>query len=340
VKTAAGGVARKPTTKKPTAKTGGTSRKATAAVSRTVAAAVITPCLAQTQIRTLLAAMAEQAGYAVADESASAQALASARRLLIRTDAAGLTDLAPARAAVLTGPPTEGVAACQSQYGLGPRDALSHTAHCLANAVSFARGSDAVVGSTAALMADPDHAVPELAHALGFAIARSHMATLVDTFREAVRGLPSAAEPDAGPLAFYGPSGPEAGRAAWWSRELFWSDDTADRHCPPVIDITGRGRILAFGPFLALPPGRWRASLRLSLNDEASGRLYVVDFGAGDAAVARDEVWPVAGGRYDLSVEGVWTTVTLAQVRLWLMAPAFDGEMRLEGASITWLGPV
>jgi hypothetical protein len=341
VKTAAGGLARNPTPKKaPGKKPAPVSRAASPAASRTVAAAVVTPCVAQAEIRALLAAMAEVAGYGLADESASSESLAAPRRLLLRTDAASLAELAPARAAVLTGPPAEGVAACQGQYGLGPRDALSHTAHCLAHAVDFARGADAVVGSTAALIADPDRAVPALAQALGFAIARPRMAGLVETFREAVEGQAAPPEPVAGPLAFYGASGPETGRAAWWGRDLFWSDDTADRHCPDVLDITGRGRILAFGPFLALPPGRWRAALRLSLNGEAAARAYVVDFGAGDASVARNEVWPAGGGRYELPVEGAWATVTLAQVRLWLMTPAFDGEMRIEGASVTWLGPL
>src|SRR5579871_6987322 len=67
----------------------------------------------------------------------------------------------------------------------------------------------------------------------------------------------------------------------WWGRGIFLSDeDVTGGVCPPVIDVTGRARILVYGPCRQLAPGVWRATVLLHLSPDAAHRRIGLQFGA------------------------------------------------------------
>lgn len=58
-----------------------------------------------------------------------------------------------------------------------------------------------------------------------------------------------------------------------WPRDrLFWGDSPGNP-LPRVLDLTGPSRILAYGPYLALPPGQWTMSTMFALSPASRGAM-------------------------------------------------------------------
>ena len=122
----------------------------------------------------------------------------------------------------------------------------------------------------------------------------------------------------------------------WWPHEIFLSHNqamTGHGVCPAVIDATGRARHLAFGPFRQLAPGRWRASLVLRVSATAARRALAVDFGAPPHFALYNLPHGVAG-LHTIELENTFGPDDLAQVRLWVKRPAFDGEIGFLGVAL------
>jgi hypothetical protein len=70
-----------------------------------------------------------------------------------------------------------------------------------------------------------------------------------------------------------------------WERELFWifEDPPAAAPVPATrpVDLTGRARVLVYGPHINLPPGSWSANVALGVSAEAAGTRFVVEAYAG-----------------------------------------------------------
>ncbi len=105
--------------------------------------------------------------------------------------------------------------------------------------------------------------------------------------------------------------------------------------CPAAIDITGRARYLVYGPYLALAPGRWRATIFLHLCPDAARRPFGVQFGAEPDYTTLDLPFGVPGN-HRVDIEHTLREGDAAQIRLWLKKAAFHGHARLIGVS---LGP-
>lgn len=65
-----------------------------------------------------------------------------------------------------------------------------------------------------------------------------------------------------------------------WEPELFYIfEDPPTSSLIPAsrpVDITGRARVLVYGPFINLPPGSWLANVVLGFSIEAAGMSFVV----------------------------------------------------------------
>lgn len=129
------------------------------------------------------------------------------------------------------------------------------------------------------------------------------------------------------------PDGPPADSAQWWGREMFLSVDVPDGKCPPIIDATGRARVLMYGPYAMLAPGAWRAVAHLELCPDAAQRRLAIQFGVGQAYTTVD----VPGGPLGLrkiQIDHVCREPGHAELRLVLKRAAFHGRVRFLGASI------
>jgi capsular polysaccharide transport system ATP-binding protein len=118
-----------------------------------------------------------------------------------------------------------------------------------------------------------------------------------------------------------------------WPREMFNAGDTPYDPCPPTIDVTGAARILVFGPYAAVPPGRWRLTARFELDRHAATGPFLLEFGQG-ANLAGAELNPAGEGLYEISIEQTLSGKTPAEMRLWLARPRFHGALRFLGASL------
>lgn len=134
---------------------------------------------------------------------------------------------------------------------------------------------------------------------------------------------------------------PEEGQRVFWSERIFRYDQKAARGAGQIgeLDITGRPRILVYGPYLALPPGRWRARVRFLVDATAANKEFRLDWGAPHDFVSLP-VTPPHAGVFEMDLERDWPTVDLGEVRLWLMEGAFDGVLHFLGAEVTYVGPV
>jgi hypothetical protein len=70
-----------------------------------------------------------------------------------------------------------------------------------------------------------------------------------------------------------------------WERELFFifEDPPAPTPVPATrpVDITGRARVLIYGPSVNLPPGNWSADIVLGFSVETAGMSFMIDVYAG-----------------------------------------------------------
>lgn len=136
------------------------------------------------------------------------------------------------------------------------------------------------------------------------------------------------------PSSSFDAAAPETPAKTWWDRSIFLSSVAGGEvPCPPVIDVTGRARVLVYGPGRELDPGVWQATVCLHLSHDAALRRMVVQFGPEADYTTVNLPLGVSG---DHKVE---LTLTMheagpVQVQLCLKKAAFHGEVRFSGVSI------
>lgn len=101
-----------------------------------------------------------------------------------------------------------------------------------------------------------------------------------------------------------------------------------------VLDITGRPRMLVHGPYLAMPKGRWRGSMRFGVDKDAARHEYRLDWGIRTATIS-EHATPGQPGLYELTLEFDWTEVDVAEIRVILMEGAFTGSMVFQGMTVS-----
>jgi hypothetical protein len=153
---------------------------------------------------------------------------------------------------------------------------------------------------------------------------------------EAERGSPRPAVSAA--LGMYRLGRPRPGTTVNWSERLFTYDPKScvDEAPLGVLDVTGRPRTLLYGPYLALPPGRWRVNVRFAIDDDAAGHEMRFDWGPGSDFISQSET-PNAGGVYEVEVDHTVDEVGAWQFRILLMEGAFEGRLTFQGGIVTML---
>lgn len=307
-------------------------RARAAAASRV--AVVIMPFAAEREFRVALGALAEEAGYVCRDEGGMVGDFVSRlepRVMLVCSDASLLKDVHVDRTVVVTGDAAMTPDAVAVLYGVPRREAVMHAAKCLALAEDL-QDRGAAAFRLSQLVENPAAGLNELLDRLGLtgkiADPGFHAARLAAAMAERQAQEPPPRRDAA--LGIY-----EApGHVAIWDRELFFSQETADFVCPDPIDITGRERALFYGPFLTLPAGAWQAAVRLYFSADAARRPYRLDFGEGEQPGSHAEFWPASEGDYEFNLNTTLTGPAPVQIRLWLAAAGFHGEVRLRGAEV------
>jgi hypothetical protein len=136
-------------------------------------------------------------------------------------------------------------------------------------------------------------------------------------------------------LAMFSEGPPGVGSETTWTQRIFEYDARAARDWPAVghLDITGRPRILVYGPYLTIPRGTWRAKVRFAVDTDAARRQFRIDWGT-PTDFQSISVHPGSSGVYEAEITYAWNECNQAELRLLLMEGAFDGRVEFLGATI------
>lgn len=241
--------------------------------------------------------------------------------LYVTHDAALVTQADPADVVAIMPQPETAAETTADLYDLYPPFSVFHASLLLARAVAL--GKDARILTAEQLSRKP---------------ARIELfpGVIVEP-PEAERGTPRPAVSVA--LGMYRLGRPRPGTTVTWSERLFTYDKNSCVEDAPlgVLDVTGRPRTLLYGPYLALPPGRWKANVRFAIDNDAAGRELRFDWGLGGDFVSHTEL-PGTGGVYEVEVHHTVDEVGPWQFRVLLMEGAFDGRLTFQGGIVTMMG--
>lgn len=175
----------------------------------------------------------------------------------------------------------------------------------------------------------------EMALAGASAFASDGQCIQLPVLGEVCRPEPTLApSPGGGVLAFFETLPPTAGAIAQWPADFFVRPDGGS--APEPIDLTGRRRIVAHAPFLELPPGVWRATLRVRIRAPRSSMRLRFEWGPGES-VSWVECEEGASGAYEIVLEAAWRERTPARLVVWAQIPMFDGDIYIDGAEIEFV---
>lgn len=135
------------------------------------------------------------------------------------------------------------------------------------------------------------------------------------------------------PLAIFDDLTP--GSSATWSPRWFaYTNGFEGSEDEPLIDLTGRMRPIVHGPYIHLPPGRWRAELRFTVDPERGHAPLLFEWGSG-IEFSRIMTEIHHPGTYGLSLDRIWLQGEASQLRIWPGHPVFQGRFGFKGCTVT-----
>lgn len=120
-----------------------------------------------------------------------------------------------------------------------------------------------------------------------------------------------------------------------WPRECFLCGDAPGEGLPATVEVAGRGRILAYGPYMPLPQGRWRATAYLGFSADIGSMPFILEADT-DAGITRGFFEVKQGGIFTLELQfEVTDSFHPVEFRLVTQDSALEGlasliEIRLE----------
>jgi hypothetical protein len=114
-----------------------------------------------------------------------------------------------------------------------------------------------------------------------------------------------------------------------WPRELFLAGDLPGTILPATVEIAGRPRILAYGPYLPLPTGNWSATAFLGFSREAVRLPFIVEIDTG-GNVTRGFFEVDRGGIFSLDLDfEITQPLDLVESRLISQESSLEGQVSL-----------
>ncbi|NQW55074.1 MAG: hypothetical protein HQ465_27955 [Rhodospirillales bacterium] len=114
-----------------------------------------------------------------------------------------------------------------------------------------------------------------------------------------------------------------------WPREAFLDGDAPGETLPATVEVAGRARILAYGPYLPLPAGDWQATAFLGFSHDIGRLPFILDADTG-GAVARGFFEVERGGIFTLVLDfKVTDALHPIELRLISQDSALEGQLAL-----------
>lgn len=125
-----------------------------------------------------------------------------------------------------------------------------------------------------------------------------------------------------------------------WERELFWifEDPPAAVQVAATrpVELSGRARVLVYGPHINLPAGSWLATVALGFSAEAAGMRFTIEAYAGER-LASVELRPVAAQILEANL--LFTISTgldrAIEIRVLSEQSPLSGRLALGGVTLT-----
>lgn len=119
-----------------------------------------------------------------------------------------------------------------------------------------------------------------------------------------------------------------------WHRDLFQDGDHPGQPPPPVLDVTGLGRCLVYGPYIHLPAGSWSCSLTLGCSKLAVGLKMIAEIFAADV-LGRVSFEISEPGFFEIEFSCVLPSQDCpVEIRLFNAAATFEGHIALIQATM------
>lgn len=280
---------------------------------------VLTPSTDDAAWRTAIAEAATTAGFRAVDARTPGEDPSDPRNVFITEDAAVALEAAPSAIVAIMPQPETAPDAVAEAHGVEPPSDIWHASLMLARAAALAEDHSIVTASDLARR-------PTRLRLFGAldVVPPSSIA-------EASRRVAVAAA-----FGLYRNGGVAEGEETSWPERLFLYDEKAARNwaAPGQLDITGRPRILVYGPYFALPPGTWKLRIRFATDHEAGRREYRLDWGT-PTDFSSTPIRLHEGGVYEAVIEHTWSRAEPAELRLVLMEGVIDGRLDFLGAGIS-----
>jgi hypothetical protein len=114
-----------------------------------------------------------------------------------------------------------------------------------------------------------------------------------------------------------------------WPREAFIDGDSPGNGLPAAIEVAGRARILAYGPYLPLPSGQWRATAYLGFSVDIEKMPFILEADTG-SGIARGFFEVESGGIFTLALDfQVTDPLHPIELRLISQDSALEGQAAL-----------
>lgn len=120
-----------------------------------------------------------------------------------------------------------------------------------------------------------------------------------------------------------------------WPPFALLRPDFPDRLTVGPIDLTGPARFIYYGPYFALPLGRWRADLVLEVSDCYSDNQIAIDVVSGDVLAAVKAKLPVQGVYGCELVFDVRAPSNPVEIRVQLLTGAIEGMLMLRSIHLS-----
>jgi hypothetical protein len=132
-------------------------------------------------------------------------------------------------------------------------------------------------------------------------------------------------------LAFYETLPPKAGASAAWRPEVFiWAAGGE----PGFTDLTGRRRVIQYGPYLMLSAGTWKVDLVFDIAIHRAISELRFEWGIlHDCDTISQRV--TVAGRYSASLTHTWAEAGAVELRIWLDRSMFDGTLNVVSVTVS-----
>jgi hypothetical protein len=120
-----------------------------------------------------------------------------------------------------------------------------------------------------------------------------------------------------------------------WPINMLIDSSAPDRIFSGRIELVGPARFLAYGPYLHLTPGQWRADIEFEISDNLSGNVLYVDAYASVILAVVTAPLP-ANGRYRLCISfAIIDPLEPVQLRFQSLSGAIEGVIRLDRITLS-----